>query len=292
MLELTIRTQAGQVVPVSLSGSVMASEDPRFQGCIFVARNITERKRAERRIRYLARYDTLTKIPNRLQFQHSLQQAIARSRRAGRELALIYLDLDQFKQVNDTFGHSAGDRALEILSERMNRKLPADTMLGRLAGDEFALFVENLPPDTDNRAAISALARELLDELGRPFQLEPARAVRDRQRRHRLLPARCRQRGGPDPRRRRGDVLLEAERRQQPQLLHAGDERGRGRTADAEGQAAPRGRARRARDHVPAQGGPARRPRGRRRGADPLAPAGPRRHFARRSSSRWPRNRT
>ncbi len=69
-LELTVRTQAGQVVPVSLSGSVMASEDPRFQGCIFVARNITERKRAERRIRYLARYDTLTKIPNRMQFQH------------------------------------------------------------------------------------------------------------------------------------------------------------------------------------------------------------------------------
>ena len=125
MLELTMRTQAGQTVPVSLSGSVMASEDPRFQGCIFVARNITERKRAERRIRYLARYDTLTKIPNRLQFQHSLQQAIARTRRAGRELALIYLDLDRFKEVNDTFGHAAGDRALEILSERMNRKLTA-----------------------------------------------------------------------------------------------------------------------------------------------------------------------
>jgi len=170
-LELTVRTQAGQVVPVSLSGSVMASEDPRFQGCIFVARNITERKRAERRIRYLARYDTLTKIPNRLQFQHSLQQAIARTRRAGKELALLYMDLDRFKEVNDTFGHSAGDRALEILTERMSRKLPADTMLGRLAGDEFALFVENLPADTDNRPAISALARELLDELGRPFQL-------------------------------------------------------------------------------------------------------------------------
>ncbi|HEY8265734.1 MAG TPA: PAS domain S-box protein, partial [Steroidobacteraceae bacterium] len=75
MLELTMRTQAGQTIPVSLSGSVMSAEDPRFQGCIFVARNITERKRAERRIRYLARYDTLTKIPNRLQFQHSLQQA-------------------------------------------------------------------------------------------------------------------------------------------------------------------------------------------------------------------------
>ncbi len=171
MLELTVRTKAGQTIPVSLSGSVMAAEDPRFQGCVFVARNITERKRAERRIRYLARYDTLTKIPNRLQFQHSLQQAIARTRRAGRELALLYMDLDRFKEVNDTFGHAAGDRALEILTERMSRKLPPDTMLGRLAGDEFALFVENLPMDADNRPTIAALAREVLDELGRPFQL-------------------------------------------------------------------------------------------------------------------------
>src|SRR5262245_41638337 len=144
VLELTVRTQAGQTIPVSLSGSVMTAEDPCFQGCIFVARNITERRRAERRIRYLARYDTLTKIPNRLQFQHSLQQAIARTRRAGRELALIYLDLDRFKEVNDTFGHAAGERALEILSERMNRKLPRDPMIRRLAGDEIALVRENI----------------------------------------------------------------------------------------------------------------------------------------------------
>src|SRR6202008_852757 len=147
----------------------IASEDPRFQGCIFAARNITERKRAERRIRYLARYDTLTKIPNRLQFQHSLQQAIARTRKSGRELALMYLDLDRFKEVNDTFGHAAGDRALEILTELMNRKLPAEPILGRLAGDEFALFIENLPSGVDNRPSITALARELLDELARPF---------------------------------------------------------------------------------------------------------------------------
>jgi diguanylate cyclase (GGDEF)-like protein/PAS domain S-box-containing protein len=170
-LELTVRTQNGQTIPVSLSGSIIAADDPRFQGCIFVARNITERKRAERRIRYLARYDTLTKVPNRLQFQHSLQQAIARARRGRHALALIYIDLDNFKEVNDTFGHSAGDRALEILSERMIRHMPHGTMLGRLAGDEFAIFIENLPRGEDNRPAVAPLARELLDELGRPFQL-------------------------------------------------------------------------------------------------------------------------
>ncbi len=78
-----LRTRAGQTIPVSFVGSTIATDDPQFEGEIFVARDITERKRAERRIRYLARYDALTKIPNRMQFQHLLQQAIARSRRNG-----------------------------------------------------------------------------------------------------------------------------------------------------------------------------------------------------------------
>ena len=105
----------------------MTADDPQFQGCIFVVRNITERKRAERRIRYLARYDALTKMPNRMQFQHLLQQAIARARRSGPRLALLYLDMDRFKEINDTFGHAAGDRTLEILTERLTRALPQET---------------------------------------------------------------------------------------------------------------------------------------------------------------------
>ena len=82
-----LRTRTGQTIPVSFVGSPIATDDPQFQGEIFVARDITERKRAERRIRYLARYDALTKIPNRMQFQHLLQQAIARSRRSGTAVA-------------------------------------------------------------------------------------------------------------------------------------------------------------------------------------------------------------
>lgn len=171
MRELTFTTRAGQTIPVSLSGSRMAAEDPQLHGCVFVAHDITDRKRAERRIRYLARYDALTKVPNRMQFQHSLQQAIARARRAGRGVALLYLDLDQFKEINDTFGHAAGDRTLEILSERLIAQIPGETMLGRLAGDEFGLFVENLPRTEDNRPMLATLARELLEQLGRPFHI-------------------------------------------------------------------------------------------------------------------------
>ena len=169
--ETVVRTRSGQTIPVSLTGSRIETDDPQFQGNIFVARNITDRKRAERRIRYLARYDALTKIPNRMQFHHLLQQTIARALRSGQVIALLYLDMDRFKEVNDTFGHGAGDRLLEVLAERLTRALPKDTVIGRLAGDEFALFVDGLPSDADNRGPLAHLARSILTEVSRAFQL-------------------------------------------------------------------------------------------------------------------------
>ncbi|MBV6425070.1 MAG: hypothetical protein NAOJABEB_02884 [Steroidobacteraceae bacterium] len=169
--EAVVRTRKNQTIPVSLTGSPIATDDPQFQGCIFVARNITDRKRAERRIRYLARYDALTKVPNRMQFQHLLQQAIARALRNSQSVALLYLDVDHFKEVNDTFGHAAGDRTLEILTERLTRVLPKDSVVGRLAGDEFAVMIDSLAGDTDHRGPIGQLARSILAETGKLFQL-------------------------------------------------------------------------------------------------------------------------
>jgi diguanylate cyclase (GGDEF)-like protein/PAS domain S-box-containing protein len=169
--ETIVRTRSGQTIPVLFTGSRIDSDDPQFQGNIFVARNITDRKRAERRIRYLARYDALTKIPNRMQFHHVLQQTIARSMRSGQVVAALYLDMDRFKEVNDTFGHGAGDRVLEVLAERLTRSLPKETVVGRLAGDEFAISVDGLPADADNRGPIAQLARALLTDVSRPFQL-------------------------------------------------------------------------------------------------------------------------
>jgi diguanylate cyclase (GGDEF)-like protein/PAS domain S-box-containing protein len=169
--EALVRNRQGQTIPVSLTGSPIASDDPQFQGVIFVARNITDRKRAERRIRYLARYDALTKIPNRMQFQHLLQQAIARGAKNGTSVALLYLDMDGFKEVNDTFGHSAGDRALEVLSERLTRVVPKEAVVGRLAGDEFAVFLDGLPAAADNRGPIAHLARSILDEVGAAYNV-------------------------------------------------------------------------------------------------------------------------
>jgi diguanylate cyclase (GGDEF)-like protein/PAS domain S-box-containing protein len=170
--ETVVKTRHGQTIPVAITGSQITTDDPQYQGTIFVVRNVTERKRAERRIRYLARYDALTKVPNRMQFQHLLQQAIARALRNKTSLALLYLDMDRFKEINDTFGHSAGDRTLEILTERLMRALPPETVIGRLAGDEFAMFVDDLASEADNRGTVAQLARSVLAEVGRAFQLQ------------------------------------------------------------------------------------------------------------------------
>jgi len=170
--ETVIATRSGQTIPVSLSGAPIAADDPQFQGTIYVVRNITDRKRAERRIRYLARYDALTKVPNRMQFQHMLQQAIARARRNERGIVMLYLDMDQFKEINDTFGHAAGDRTLEVLSERLTRILPREAVVGRLAGDEFALFLESFAEADYEPAEAANLARMVLAEVCKAYYVD------------------------------------------------------------------------------------------------------------------------
>src|ERR1700688_1747982 len=170
--ETVLRTASGQTIPVSMASSAITTEDPQFQGNIYVARNITERKRAERRIRYLARYDTLTKTPNRMQFQHLLQQAMERSRRSAHGVAMLYVDMDRFKEVNDTFGHASGDRVLEVLTERLTRVLNSEAVLGRLAGDEFALFVDGVSQDPEEAGGqVAQLARTVLHAAGEAFHI-------------------------------------------------------------------------------------------------------------------------
>ena len=170
--ETVLRTRAGQTIPVSFVVSTVSGTEAQFAGDIYVARDITERKRAERRIRYLARYDALTKIPNRMQFQHLLQQSIARARRAGQGVALLYIDMDRFKEVNDTFGHASGDRVLEVLTERLTRVLSSEAVLGRLAGDEFAMFIDGLSSDAEEAGEqVSQLARTVLDTAGAAFHI-------------------------------------------------------------------------------------------------------------------------
>jgi diguanylate cyclase (GGDEF)-like protein/PAS domain S-box-containing protein len=170
--ETFLATSSGQSIPVSYTGSVIAGDGSGSGDFIYAAQNITERHKAEKRIRYLARIDALTKVPNRMQFQHLLQRAIARAKRAGKTLCLAYVDIDHFKEINDTFGHLAGDTTLETVAERFTAALPDNTIIGRLAGDEFAIILDDMGGDDDSRTAVSALARTLLDKLADPFYVQ------------------------------------------------------------------------------------------------------------------------
>jgi diguanylate cyclase (GGDEF)-like protein len=162
-------TRFGESIPVSYTCSVLKDSKGESGNRIYAAQNITERRRAEQRIRYLARIDALTKIPNRMQFQHLLQRAIARARRAGKPLCLFYIDIDHFKEINDTFGHLAGDATLETVAERLSAAMPEDSIIGRLAGDEFAVIVNGLGPDDAGKDATGRLARSLLERLADPL---------------------------------------------------------------------------------------------------------------------------
>lgn len=171
--EAFFESKFGDSIPVSYTCSVVAGKHPdESEDRIYAAQNITERRRAEQRIRYLARIDALTKIPNRMQFQHLLQRAIARARRAGKPLCLFYVDIDHFKEINDTFGHLAGDATLETVAERLAAALPKGSVIGRLAGDEFAVIANDLAPDGSEGDATGTLARGLLDRLADPFYVQ------------------------------------------------------------------------------------------------------------------------
>jgi diguanylate cyclase (GGDEF)-like protein/PAS domain S-box-containing protein len=166
-----LRTSTGEALSVAFTTSPLPNDEghPRY---VLVVKNLTEEHRAQKRIRYLARYDTLTRVPNRMEFQHRLQQALARNRRNGRLAALFYVDIDHFKDVNDRLGHPTGDRALEITARRLVDVMDAGTLIGRLGGDEFAVVVESLPQGQDPRPAIAATARQLLDQITKEFHVE------------------------------------------------------------------------------------------------------------------------
>src|SRR4026208_2077458 len=107
-----------------------------------------------------------------MQLQHMLQQAIARARRNERACVLLYLDMDRFKEINDTFGHAAGDRTLEVLSERLTHILPKEAVVGRLAGDEFGRCIEGFAEEQNEQAEAANLARMVLAEVCKAYYVD------------------------------------------------------------------------------------------------------------------------
>jgi diguanylate cyclase (GGDEF)-like protein len=132
-----------------------------------IGRDITERKRAEQQARYLAQHDPLTDLPNRALLEDHLRQALGQAQRDQRQIAVLLLDLDGFKRINDTLGHLVGDRLLRAVGDRLRHSLRASDVVARFGGDEFAVVQTAV---NDPRAA-AVLTRKLLATLARPFEL-------------------------------------------------------------------------------------------------------------------------
>jgi len=133
-----------------------------------IAEDITARKEVEEQLLHLAHYDTLTDLPNRTLFYDRLQQSLAHSRREDGTAAVIFIDLDRFKLVNDTLGHAAGDHLLQQAARRLKAKLRASDTVGRLGGDEFAVILSDLASADD----AGAVAQQLMRVLEQPFELD------------------------------------------------------------------------------------------------------------------------
>lgn len=143
----------GTLHHLSFNAKPMINAAGRIIGVHGTARDITERKAFERQLAYQAQHDALTALPNRRYFQHELERVIARVARSGTTCALFYIDLDQFKYINDTLGHAAGDRLLVEFSALLKSHVREGDVLARFGGDEFTVLLYNVDEDSALRAA-------------------------------------------------------------------------------------------------------------------------------------------
>ena len=178
--DMRILLPDGTVRFVHEEAEVLFDADGRPARMAGTTQDISERKQAEDQIRFLAFYDGLTRLPNRLLFLEGLNLSLASARRQDRRLGVLFLDLDRFKRINDTLGHSAGDRLLQAVAERLKRCLrSSDTLargevaaagdtVARLGGDEFIVLLTDMARGED----AAKVARRILEALADPFRLD------------------------------------------------------------------------------------------------------------------------
>ncbi|HEY0719981.1 MAG TPA: EAL domain-containing protein [Gammaproteobacteria bacterium] len=170
--EIWNRTKQGEPKPEWMTISTVHDEQGRVSNYVAVFSDISEVKESQQRLDHLAHHDPLTNLPNRLLLTDRLEHAIARARRSGESVAVLFLDLDRFKNINDTLGHPVGDDLLMKVAERLREVLretqhEGDTV-ARLGGDEFVVLLEGV----DAQEEIEDVANRILDHIGTPFTVQ------------------------------------------------------------------------------------------------------------------------
>jgi diguanylate cyclase (GGDEF)-like protein/PAS domain S-box-containing protein len=166
--EIWNRRKNGEIYPEWLSISAVRDENGAINQYAAIFSDITERKKREQKIHELAYFDELTGLANRRLFQDRLEQALANAKRHNHQLAVLFLDLDLFKRINDTLGHQAGDEALRQVAKRLQKASRAGESVARLGGDEFTMLV----PECDGVHDIEKLAQRIVAQFDLPFQIQ------------------------------------------------------------------------------------------------------------------------
>lgn len=171
-LELERRTATGAVFWMSISGEPILDASGAFRGYRGIGRDITERKRAEAEIERLAYFDPLTDLPNRQMLMERLGAAVEASARHRSHGGLLFIDLDNFKTLNDTMGHDRGDQLLQRVALRLTQSVRAMDTVARLGGDEFVVMIEELSDQVGEAASqVRGVAEKILAAINLPFDL-------------------------------------------------------------------------------------------------------------------------
>jgi diguanylate cyclase (GGDEF)-like protein/PAS domain S-box-containing protein len=166
--EIWNKRKSGEVYPQWLSISAIKNEHGQVQNYIGIFIDISKQKAAERHLAYLAYHDQLTELPNRDLFHDRLNMAVLQAKRSQQNIAVLFIDLDHFKYINDTFGHATGDQLLQQVALKLASCLREEDTLARMGGDEFTVILQEF----NNRQDVEMAARRILDALDTPFLVE------------------------------------------------------------------------------------------------------------------------
>lgn len=166
--EIWNRRRNGETYPEWMSISAIKNNKGQTRHYVAVFHDISQVKKSQEKLEYQANHDALTGLPNRQLYQDRLSMALARAKRNGRKLAVLFLDLDSFKNINDTLGHRAGDLLLQGVADRFAGCCREEDTIARLGGDEFVILMSDLE---DGGQGAVGLARRIIASLAKPFQI-------------------------------------------------------------------------------------------------------------------------